>query len=231
MKSPHSIEFVKQALHAVVLAVFASNRTSLYELAPAWFNDGYICPNMLVFSEPALRYIRSRPISLTSLSLSVRTHNECVSDLLAFISLFPRLQRLSLQFAPYHEHEHFPEFSQRLQLQGLRFLGITGVQCTDGELVALLRRHKDSLEKAYFCLVDIMAGGGSWQALLATVRGELLVPVLEMEDCSLGDERLYYRDSERDDARYLDTFEIGRTGTEDWTNMINGLVIGDRSSW
>ncbi|KAK0739024.1 hypothetical protein B0T21DRAFT_361775 [Apiosordaria backusii] len=228
-----SIQFVERALRAVVLAIVASN-TSFYELdiAPGGLNAVGIRPNMLVFPKPVLRHIRSRPISLTSLSLTVRpTHpgSECVSDLLSFIALFPRLQRLSLEFNPLDKHKHFPEFSQRLQLQDLRFLGVIGVQCTDGELVALLLRHKDTLEEAYFSLVDIMAGGGSWQALLATVRDEFLVPVLEMNKCLSGDKAVHYRDSEGDDAIYLDTFEIGRTGTQDWTNKINGLVIGDRS--
>lgn len=236
MESFDSIKFVKQALRAIVLALVASN-TSLYELdiAPGRLNADGIRPNMLVFPQPVLRHIRSRPISLTSLSLSMSTSkwrhsdSECVSDLLGFIALFPRLQRLSLEFNPLDEHEHFPEFSRRLQLQDLRFLGIIGVQCTDSELVALLLRHKDTLEEAYFSLVDIIAGGGSWQALLATVRDELLVPVLEMNECRSGDEAVYYRDSERGEAILLDTFEIGRTGTQDWTNTINGLVIGDRS--
>ena len=236
MESFDSIEFVEQALRAIVLALVASN-TSLYELdiASGRLNADGIRPKMLVFPQPVLQHIRSRPISLTSLSLSVstsgwrHTDSECVSDLLGFIALFPRLQRLSLEFNPLDEHEHFSEFSRRLRLQDLRFLGIIGVQCTDGELVALLLRHKDTLEEAYFDLVDIIAGGGSWQALLATVRDELLVPVLEMNECRSGGEAVYYRDSERDDATHLDTFEIGRTGTQDWTNTINGLVIGDRS--
>ena len=84
-------------------------------------------------------------------------------------------------------------------------------------------------KEAYFSLVDIIAGGGSWQALLATVRDELLVPVLEMNEYRSGNEAVYYRDSDRDAAIHLETFEIGRTGTQDWTNTINGLAIGDRS--
>ena len=58
---------------------------------------------------------------------------------------------------------------------------------------------------------------------------QLLVPVLDMNECRSGDEAVYYRGSERDDAIHLDSFEIGQTGTQDWTNTINGLVIGDRS--
>ncbi|KAK3896526.1 hypothetical protein C8A05DRAFT_20508 [Staphylotrichum tortipilum] len=235
MESFDSIEFVEQALRAIVLAIVASN-ISLYELdiAAGRLNADGIRPSMLVFPQPVLRHIRSRPIGLTSLSLSVstsrwiHTDSKCVSDLLEFIALFPRLQRLSLEFNPLDEHEHFPEFSRRLQLQDLRYLGIIGVQCTEGELVALLLRHKDTLEEAYFSLVDIISGGGSWQALLATVRDELLVPVLEMNECRSGDEAVYYRDSERDDAIHLDTFEIGWTGIQDWTNTINDLVIGDK---
>ncbi|KAL8378037.1 hypothetical protein RB595_008638 [Gaeumannomyces hyphopodioides] len=236
MESFDSIEFVEQALRAIVLALVASN-TSLYELAivSGLLRLDGVRPKMLVFPQPVLRHIRSRPISLTCLSLSVsasgwrHTDSECVSDLLGFIALFPRLQRLCLKFNPLDEHEHFPEFSRRLQLQDLRYLGITGVQCTERELVALLLRHKDTLEEACFSLVDIISGGGSWQALLATVRDELLVPELEMDKCRSGGEAVYCRDSERDDADLLDTFDIGWTGTEDWTDTINSLVIGDRS--
>ncbi|KAL2166135.1 hypothetical protein VTG60DRAFT_3251 [Thermothelomyces hinnuleus] len=230
-----SMEFVEQALRAIILAIVASN-TSLYELdiAPGRFNGDGISPDMLVFPSPLLRYIRSHPISLTSLRLSVRPRNrtrpdsEYVTDLLGFIALFPGLQRLFLEFDPCDEHEHFPEFSQRLRLQNLRFLGISGFECTDVELVELLLGHKDTLEEAYFSLVDIIAGGGSWQALLATVRDKLSVLVLTMDSCRWGNKEVYYRQSEGDDATYLDIFEIGQT-MRDWTDAINGLVIRDRS--
>lgn len=229
-----SIEFVEQALRAIVLAIVTSN-ISLYELdiTAGRFRDCGISPDMLVFPRPVLRYIRSHPVSLTSLSLSVcpsnrtRRNSEYVTDLLGFIELFPRLQRLFLEFDPQDEYEHLPEFSQRLRLQNLRFLGISGAQCTNVELVALLLGHKNTLEEAYFSLVDIISEGGSWQALLATVRDELSVQVLTMDKCRSGDKEVYYCESESDDTTYLDSFEIGPT-IRDWTDAINGLVIGDR---
>ncbi|KAK4032187.1 hypothetical protein C8A01DRAFT_50966 [Parachaetomium inaequale] len=205
-----SIEFVEQTLRDILLAIVASI-TSLYELdiAPGRFNGDGISPDMLVFPSPVLRYIRSHAVSLTSLSGS------WVTDLLGFIALFPRLQRLSLEFDPVDEHEHFPELSQRLRFQGLQFLGIFGVECTDGELAALLLGHKDTLEEAYLSSMDIIAEGGSWQALLATVQDEL------------SGKEVYYHKRESDGATFLDRFKIGRT-MQSWTDTINGIVIGDR---
>ncbi|KAK4185910.1 hypothetical protein QBC35DRAFT_516576 [Podospora australis] len=228
-----SVEFVEHVLRALVLAIVASN-TSLYELniVPGHLSGDGISPDMLVFPGPLLRHIRSHPLSLTSLSLSVRPRNrtrpdsEFVTDLLGFIDLFPRLQRLSLEFDPLDQHKHFPEFSQRLRLQNLRFLGLTAVQCTDGELATLLVGHKNTLEEVCFDVVDIIAEGGSWQALLATMRDELSVQVLTMDNCRWGGKEVYYRESENDDATYLDSFETGQT-MEDWTDTINNLVIGD----
>jgi hypothetical protein len=150
-----------------------------------------------------------------------------VTDLLGFIALFPRLQRLSLEFDLVDEHEHFPELSQRLRLQGLQFLGIFGVECTDDELVALLLGQKDTLEEAYFSRVDIIAEGGSWQALLAIVRDELSALILTMNNCCSEDKEVYYRKSGSDGATFLDSFESGRT-LQSWTDAISGLEIGDR---
>jgi hypothetical protein len=218
------------------LATVASN-TSLYELAitAGRLNGDGISPDMLVFPRPVLQHIRSHPTSLTSLSLSVHPHNrirpdsEYVTNLLGFIALFPKVQRLSLEFDPRDEHKNFPELSRRLRLRELRFLSVGAVDCTEGELVTLLLGHKDTLEEAYFSRVDIKPEGGSWQSLLTTVRDELSVQVLTMDSCLLGDEEVFCRGSDSDNAIYLERFEIGGAG-QVWTDTINGIVVGNRGN-
>ncbi|KAK3370962.1 hypothetical protein B0T24DRAFT_627460 [Lasiosphaeria ovina] len=228
-----SIKFVMQTLRAIILAIAASN-ISLYQLDLATgLLEGGISPDMLVFPSPVLQYIRSHPISLTSLCLSVsprnRTHlnSQLVGDLLGFILLFPGLQRLSLAFNDRDEHEHFPAISQTLRLPGLRFLGIDAVQCTEDELVTLLLGHKDSLEEVCFSLVGIISEGGSWQSLLATVRDKLSIQVLTMENCLSVDNDVYCRESGSDDTAYVKSFEISGP-RQDWTDAINGITIGNR---
>lgn len=228
-----SIEFVMQTFRAVILAIAASN-ISLYQLDIAIGRlNGGISPDMLVFPRPVLQYIQSHPISLTSLCLSVsprnriRPNDELVGDLLGFITLFPGLQRLSLEFNYRDEREHLPAISQTLRLPGLRFLGIDAVQCTEDELVTLLLSHKDSLEEVSFALVDIISEGGSWQSLLATIRDNLSIRVLTIDDCLSADKAIYYRESGSDDAAYLKSFEISGP-RQDWTDAINGITIGNR---
>ncbi|KAK3368711.1 hypothetical protein B0H63DRAFT_489006 [Podospora didyma] len=228
-----SIEFVVQTLRGIVLAIAASN-ISLYELDIAIGRlEGGISPDMLVFPRPVLRYIQSHPINLTSLCLSVsprnRTHpnSELVGELLGFITGFPGLQRLSLEFNYREEHEHFPAISQTLRLPGLRYLGIDAVQCTESELGTLLLGHKDSLEEVSFSLINIISEGGSWQSLLATMRDELSIRVLTMENCLSADEDVYYRERGSDDVTYLKGFEISGP-RQDWTDAINGITIGNK---
>ncbi|KAK3364668.1 hypothetical protein B0T25DRAFT_70875 [Lasiosphaeria hispida] len=224
-----------QTLRAIILAIAASN-ISLYQLDIAIGRlEGGISPDMLVFPRPVLQYIQSHPICLTSLCLSVsprnriRPNGELVGDLLGFITLFPGLQRLSIEFNYRDEREHFPVISQKLRLPGLRFLGIGAVRCTEDELVTLLLSHKDSLEEVSFALVDIISEGGSWQSLLATMRDNLSIRVMTMDDCLSADKDIYYRESESDDAAYLKSFEISGL-RQDWTDAINGITIGRHGS-
>lgn len=228
----NSIEFVMQTLRATILAIAASNTSPELDIAIGRLNGG-ISPDMLVFPRPVLQFIQSHPISLTSLCLSVSSRNsmrpdsELVGDLLGFITLFPGLQRLSLEFNHRDEYEHFPAISQTLRLPGLRFLRIDAVQCTEDELVALLLGHKDSLEEVYFSLVDLISEGGTWQSLLATVRDKLSIQVLTMESCLSAEKEVYCAGSGSDDAGYLERFEISGT-RQDWTDAINDITIGKR---
>lgn len=232
IESLNSIEFVMQTLRATILAIAASNTSPELDIAIGRLNGG-ISPDMLVFPRPVLQFIQSHPISLTSLCLSVSSRNsmrpdsELVGDLLGFITLFPGLQRLSLEFNPRDEYEHFPAISQTLRLPGLRFLRIEAVQCTEDELVALLLGHKDSLEEVCFSLVDLISEGGTWQSLLATVRDKLSIQVLTMENCLSAEKKVYCGESGSDDAGYLERFEISGT-RQDWTDAINDITIGKR---
>lgn len=226
-----SIEFVTQTLRAIILAIAASN-VSLDEFCIAVGHlDGGISPDMLVFPRPVLRYIQSHPLNLTSLSLSVSHHNtthpqdQLVGDLLGFIALFPRLQRLSLGFNIRHRHEHFSTISQTLRLPGLRFLGISTINCNEGELETLLIGHKDSLEEVQFSAINILPGGGTWQALLGTVRDKLSIRVLGMDKCLLAEEEVHCRSEENEVVTWLDRFEISGT-RQDWTDAIDDIVIG-----
>ncbi|KAK3361024.1 hypothetical protein B0T24DRAFT_643357 [Lasiosphaeria ovina] len=230
---PDSVEFVVRTLRAIILAIAASN-ISLdgFDISVRGINSG-----MLFFPKPVLRYIQSHPINLTSLCLSVslpssiHPSGELVGDLLGFLAGFQGLQRLSLGFSLGDEPEHFTAISQALRLPGLRFLGITNVQCTESELVTLLLGHKDSLEKVSFTFIDIILEGGSRQSLLATIRDELSIKCLTMTRCRWADKVVYFRESGSDDKSGsdgetdLNDFEIGGSW-QDWTDDINCIMIG-----
>ncbi|KAM7182644.1 hypothetical protein V8F33_014143 [Rhypophila sp. PSN 637] len=230
--SPESIEFVTQTLCATVIAI-ATSSISLDELHIAVGQLDYgINPDMLAFPRPVLRYIQSHPINLTSLHFSVSPPNRAhpqdrvVGDLLGFIALFPGLKRLSFEFSSRCRHEHFSLISQSLRIPGLRYLGISGVDCTEGELLPLLLGHKDSLEEVEFSVVNMIPGGGTWQSLLAMVRDELTLQVLSMTRCMAAEIRVCCRESESDGAPYLEAFEISGT-RQDWTEAVKDIVIGN----
>ncbi|AEO68998.1 uncharacterized protein THITE_2118924 [Thermothielavioides terrestris NRRL 8126] len=239
--SPYTIEFVQKALCAVVLAV-ATGKPSLAELDIAIGSEhgGGISPGMLPSStRPALQYVRKRPISLSSLWLRFAAENwtfDPVNDelemVLDFIMLFPKLQSLYIRFeGEIDRPELMNGLSQRLRLPNLRFLGLGELQCTERELISLLRGHKDTLEEVR--LQGICFGGdqgGSWRSLLRTVRDEQLVPALTIEECStVGGWVLYGFDKASDDGTpttttwYAERFRIGGTGFA-WADVLDHVT-------
>ena len=229
-------ELDMHAVRRVLVALFANRSTSVNELC-LHFD---IQPSMLAFMPPAKRHIGDRPpfSNISHLELWVPTSEqrggEGVANLSSFVALFPGLQRLTLSFCGYFEDDFrsFPEFVRTVRLQGLRSLHIRNVEnCTEDELLELMRQHKDGLEEIYFEHVNIAKECGSWKQLLATVRDEALVRVLGMRFCTEGDELIQYRQfSRRGAVRYLVDFIIGRGGRKSWTRAIDGLLSPEADS-
>ncbi len=95
--------------------------------------------------------------------------------------------------------------------------------CTEDELLELMRQHKACLEEIHFDWVNIAKECGSWKQLLTTVRDEALVRVLGMNLCAEGDEHIYFRQSWKGGIRYLNKVIIGRGGERSWTRAIDDL--------
>jgi hypothetical protein len=238
--SGSSIEFVKHALRAIVTAIAANNRRLFsLDIAPASWDilhgDG-IGPDMLVFPSPVVEYVRSYSISIASLTLllcprSRRTSPAgYVADLMGFITLFPNLRRLALEFDPRDTHSNFPELSRTLRLPHLRSLSLRSIQCTEAELAEFLLGHKSTLEHAYLSAVDIMCKREGWQSLLTTIGDEVCGEgsarlLLTINQCLSVGQRVYYRQGQGDDAAYLETFQIGRS-RQDWADTVEGIVVG-----
>jgi hypothetical protein len=241
-----SMNFVRVALRAIVTAIASSNKPlSRLDIAPISFwvrNEGDgISPDMLAFPTPVLRYIRTHPISIASLTLLLHPRRRLggsppagdVTELVGFITLFQNLRRLALEFDPRDAHHNFPELSRTLRLLRLRSLSLRSVQCTEAELAALLLGHKSTLEHAYVSAVDLVCGRESWQSLLVTVGdevcGEGSAPLLlSVDQCLSAGERVYCRKGEGDEAAYVETFQIGRSRHE-WANTVKGIVVGNKT--
>ena len=229
-----SIEFVERALRAVILAIIASKSASLRKLEITLGSHEYssLHPDMLVFPGPVLRYIRSNPPNLTNLVLWLYQYNiarperEGGADLAGFISLFPKLQRLHLAFDPGEGYyQHFADFSQKLQLQDLRYLELSTNQCTEGALTTLFRQHKDTLKEVIFCNFDLVPESGTWSSFLATVRDELSVQVLTMDMCTSGYKCVSFRGQDGSgNVTHSDRAEFRGTW-QAWTDAIGSIVM------
>ena len=233
---PDSVEFAEQALRAVILAISSSRNASLrkLEIRLGAQRGAGLYLDMLVFPESVKRYIRQNPPGLTSLALwlfpyvTTRAGHEGLSDVAGFISLFPKLQRLHLAFDRAEDYDrYFAYLAEALQLQDLRFLKLSMIECTQGALSALLRSHKDTLKEVVLHLVDILPESGSWPSFLATVRDELSLQVLTVDLCSSDWQCV---ESCREDGSGSVTvsrrFKLQGTRQE-WTDTIKSIVMRD----
>ncbi len=221
-------KLMMHAVRSIVLVLFASRSTSVDELL---FHDCDMHPEMLAFPPAAQRHMQASPLSssLSYLLLEIESaerERETMSNLPDFVALFSGLQRLTLKF-PGSERESngFSEFARTVRVQGLRFLQIQDVNCTEGDLLELMRRHKGSLEEARFLAVEIAAECGNWKQLLTAVRDEALVRVLGIDSCRDGDhdEHIGFRQSCGTGIEYLEDVIIGEGGGESWTRAIDGI--------
>ena len=240
-KLRESISFAKHAIRAIVLAIIASN-TSLEDLTLwAAVDDSHTLRlDMLPYSPSVLRLAQSHPPQLTALSIVIRPSNRLrgfmvdnrVSHFLQFFALFPRLEHLSLEVnPPEHERSVFRLLAQGLRLQGLQSLYLAGVQCTAGELLGLLRAHKDSLRELELEMVDVVAGNGEgWRVVLTAIRDEALIQTLDMSGCSEEGQDVGYREPGSGGSVTRGILQVSNSrlpGSLSWTTMINGLFIGD----
>jgi hypothetical protein len=242
----YAFKFAAQVVHAVVLSLSASNSLlDRLDLVTELLNYP-VTRDTLKFSPPTVRQLQSHPIHLCCLNLVVgsRSYRERPDDpdgqgasrALDFIGLFPGLRRLFAYFGHTERDGNFGLFSRRLRVPSLRFLQVDSALCTAGDLVALLRGQKGTLEEVRFSDVTIRDGGGSWREVLAAVRDEELVGVLGMYCCYEGhrvSDLVCYRESGSEGADCLHAeFEIRCRGMEDWAKVIDNLVVGPTgTSW
>ena len=239
-----SIEFVEQALRAVLLAIASSRHAALrkFEIKFGADENARICLDMLAIPGPVIRYIRANPPSLTDLVLWLQPYNTVrypryvPVDIAAFISLFPKLQRLHLGFHRAEDYYlHFDGISRDLHLQDLRFLKLSMLRCTYGELTALLRSHKDTLKEVVLHLVDLVPDKQDWPSFLAAMRDELSLQVLTVNLCSSDWKCVEFcRQSESGSLTCLRRFDLGGTW-QAWTDAIDSIVMremhGDEILW
>lgn len=83
--------------------------------------------------------------------------------------------------------QQFRTISEALCLRHLQFLDIDCVDCSEEDLARLVLNHKDTLKKVSFSDVNIIAGGGSWQSLVRTIRDQLSIENLAIISCQVDD--------------------------------------------
>ena len=120
---------------------------------------------------------------------------------------------------------------QRLRVLSLRYLRLTGLECTADELLDFLRAH--NLLQVALIVVNIWdEDGEGWREILAAIRDKNLIEMLEMIGCLEEGECISYREPRSKgpvDRNVMlisgGVFPGSSLPTVDWTTMINGLVI------
>lgn len=174
-----SHEFLEKALGAIFIALTASGiHLQTLEISMGCGRIP-ISPEMLAF--PQLQPL-DFPCSstLTQLELHIEPGHEYVLDraswlvtLNKFINHFEHVETLSLSFESAVEFKSFHEISRVLYLPHLQNLVLSGIDCTEDDLVRLFQSHSTTLQEISLDAVNLIHEGGSWHSIFIRIRDHL----------------------------------------------------------
>lgn len=169
-ESAKSIDFIRHLIHAVLTAIIAS-KLQIEELEISlrglMENTNRISPQML--PGPSFIFL-TQALPITSLRYLHIVLDPCVPEssydlpwehgLAHFISLFPELSQVLLEFDRRDNLERFSSLSSLLYFPKLEMLTLSCIDCTSEELVWFLLRHKETLQEISFNSINLTNGRG-----------------------------------------------------------------------
>ncbi|OJJ65722.1 hypothetical protein ASPBRDRAFT_49543 [Aspergillus brasiliensis CBS 101740] len=81
------------------------------------------------------------------------------------------------------ESRSFHKISQALSLPCLQTLSLSVIDCTEDDLSWIFQNHRKSLQYINLDTVNIIQKGGTWNSLLATIRSQMQLRHLSIENC------------------------------------------------
>jgi hypothetical protein len=182
-ESAKSVDFIRHLIHAVLTAVIAS-KLQIEELEISlgglMENANRISPQML--PGPSFVFL-ARALPITSLRYLHIVLDPCLPEssyglpwehgLAEFVSLFPQLSQVLLEFDGRDNLGRFSSVSPLLYFPKLEMLTLSCIDCTSEELVCLLLRHKETLQEIIFDSIDVTDGRGGWLHLIKSIRNSL----------------------------------------------------------
>lgn len=182
MECMDSVDYIKRTVKVVLAAIMASQISlDLFEISPG-YNRQAMSPEMLpLWQDIYLSRPLSQPTRVACLSLMINPkpsgrYQTWAQDLVAFIELFPALEKLSLYFFDcVVKNGGLKALSTSLRLPFLKVLSITSADCAENDLATLFLGHKDTLREIELDCVDIIEGEESWTSLKLIVHEHLSV--------------------------------------------------------
>ncbi|GKT54380.1 F-box domain-containing protein [Colletotrichum tofieldiae] len=105
-------------------------------------------------------------------------------DFLGFIGLFPALSTLSLYFFRRDKGYQFPRLSQEFFVPHLQSISLELVDCTRSDLMALIERHKETLQTIRLKSVSLPGGSADrWSSVVQSFRDDFSIQKLILGSC------------------------------------------------
>ncbi|KAH8810977.1 hypothetical protein F5884DRAFT_670696 [Xylogone sp. PMI_703] len=194
-----SMEFVKRAIHIILLATIISQLQLKSFGISLGIGRTPISPEMLVLPKPCLEQVHSHLVSLSALELVISpeggsSRRDWVNNLVNFVHLFQNLEQLDLYFDYRLEHQIFHDLTESLHIRQLLVLCLSGVDGMQDDLARLILSQKDTLKEIQLDIINII-GGGSWPPLIRLMRDQLSLENLVIMECELGGKQVRVRES------------------------------------
>jgi hypothetical protein len=103
-----------------------------------------------------------------------------------FINHFQHLETLSLSFECSIDFKSFQVISGVLYLPYLQILKLSGVECTEEDLIRLFQSHRKTLQDIALDAISLIREGGSWHSIFVRIGDQLNLQLtrLYLADCT-----------------------------------------------
>lgn len=193
-----------RAIHVLIAAIAASKAQITTLELNGNFDAPHIETSMLRLPGFCLDNDIPWITSLNKLNLAVGPHAGGNPDIWAeplcnFITKFPRLEILRLEFPFSVEQKEFAALSRMLTLPKIRTLELSSVYCLSDDLLSFLYKHHSTLQAVALVMVVIdTRNGGSWQSVLAAIRDNFHLVSFRMALCHTDSDPMWFGEGDRD---------------------------------